>query len=59
MHNLADLEASRQLRQEMARQVRSDRLDRGLRTARRSNSLMARLAGLLGRRASGAAQAAG
>ncbi len=59
MHNLADFEASRQHRREMAREIRSSRLGRGPRAARQSKGLMARLAGLLERRASGATQAAG
>jgi len=59
MHNLADFEASRLHRQEMAQQIRSSRLGHGLRAARQGKSLIARLAGLIGRRASGTAQAAG
>jgi hypothetical protein len=59
MHNLADFEASRQHREEMARQIAGYRLGRRSRSARRDEGHVARLAGLLGRRFSGMARAAG
>ena len=59
MHNMADFEAWRQHRKEIAREIEDDRLGRQVRAARPKKNPLARLAGRLGRRASGAPQAAG
>lgn len=59
MHNMADFEALRQHRSEMAREVDADRLGRQLRAAGPKKNPLVRLARGLGRRASGAPQAAG
>jgi hypothetical protein len=59
MHNMADFEALRQHRNQMAREVGTNRLGRKLRAAGPKKNLLARLAGRFGRRASGAPQAAG
>ena len=59
MHNMADSEAQRQHRSEMAREIDDDRLGRRLRAAGPEKNPLARLAGRLGRLASGAPQAAG
>ena len=59
MHNMADFETLRRHRSEMAREIDDDRLGRQLRAARPEKIPLARLAGRLGRLASGAPQAAG
>ncbi len=59
MHNLTDFEAWRHHREEIGRQVEADRLGRRLRAARPQKNPLATLARALGRRASGASQAAG
>jgi hypothetical protein len=59
MHNnMADFEAWRQHREEIGRQVEADRLGRQLRAARPQKNPLSILARALGRRASGAPQAA-
>jgi hypothetical protein len=59
MHNMADLGAQRQHREEIGRQIEGYRLGRQLRAAGPQKNPLARLAGRLGRRASGAPQAVG
>ena len=59
MHQMADFEAWRQHREEIGRQIEADRLGRQLRAARPQRNPLAILARALGRRASGAPQAAG
>jgi hypothetical protein len=59
MHNMADFEAWRQHREEIGRQVEADRLGRRLRAARPRKNPLSILAHALGRRVSGASQAAG
>jgi hypothetical protein len=59
MHNIADFEAQRQHREEIGRQIEADRLGRRLRAARPKKNPLAILARALGRRTSGAPQAAG
>jgi hypothetical protein len=59
MHNMADFEAPRQYREEIGRQVEANRLGRRLRASRPQKNPLAILARALGRRASGAQQAAG
>ncbi len=59
MHNMADFEAWRQHREEIGRQVEADRLGRRLLAARPRKNPLSILAWALGRRASGASQAAG
>jgi hypothetical protein len=59
MHNMADFEARRQHREEIGRQIEGYRLGRRLRAAGPQRNPLASLARALGRRASGAPQAAG
>jgi hypothetical protein len=59
MHNMADFEAQRQHREEIGRQIDGYRLGRQLRAAGPQKNPLASLARALGRRASGAPQAAG
>ena len=59
MHNMADFEAQRQHWEEIGRQIEADRLARRLRAAGPQENPLAILARALGRRASGAQQAAG
>ncbi len=59
MHHMADFEAWRQHREEIGRQVEADRLGRRLRAARPQKNPRSILARALGRRGSGAPQAAG
>jgi len=59
MHNIADFEAQRQHREEIGRQIEADRLGRRLRAARPQKNPLEILARALGRRTSGAPQAAG
>jgi hypothetical protein len=59
MHNMADFEAQRQRREEIGRQVEANRLGRRPRASRPQKNPLAILARALGRRASGAQQAAG
>ena len=59
MHNMADFEAQRQHREEIGRQIEGYRLGRQLRAAGPQMNPLATLARVLGRLASGAAQAAG
>ena len=59
MHNMADFEAQRQHREDIGRQIEGYRLGRQLRAAGPQKNPLATLARVLGRRASGAAQAAG
>jgi hypothetical protein len=59
MHNMADFEAQRQHREDVGRQIAGDRLRRRMRAAGPQKNPLAILARALGRRASGAPQAAG
>jgi hypothetical protein len=59
MHNMADFEAQRQHWEEIGRQIEADRLGRRLRAARPQKNPLEILARALGRRTSGAPQAAG
>ncbi len=59
MHNMTDFEAWRHHREEIGRQVEADRLGRRLRAAGPQKNPPSILARALGRRASGATQAAG
>jgi hypothetical protein len=59
MHHMADFEAWRQHREEIGRQVEANRFGRRLRAVRPQKNPLAILAHALGRRASGAQQAAG
>lgn len=59
MHNMADFEAQSQHREENGRQIERYRLGRHLRAAGARKNPLASLARALGRRASGAPQAAG
>ena len=59
MHSMADFEAQRQHREEIGRQIEADRLGRRLRAARPQKNPLEILARALGRRTSGAPQAAG
>jgi hypothetical protein len=59
MHNMADFEAQSQHRAEIGRQVEGYRIGRQLRAAGPRKNTLASLARALGRRASGAPQAAG
>jgi len=59
MHNMADFGAQRQHREEIGRQIEGYRLGRQLRAAGPKKNPLATPARVLGRRASGAAQAAG
>jgi hypothetical protein len=59
MHNMADFETQRQHREEIGRQIEGNRLGRRLRAAGPQKNPLASLARALGRRASGAPQAAG
>jgi hypothetical protein len=59
MHNMADFGAQRQHREEIGRQIEGYRLGRQLRAAGPQMNPLASLARVLGRLASGAAQAAG
>ena len=59
MHNMADFEAKRQHREEIGRRIEGYRLGRRLRAAEPQENPLASLARALGRRASGAPQAAG
>ena len=59
MHHLADFEAQRQHREEIGRQIEGYRLGRQLRAVGPQRNPLASLARALGRRASGAPQAAG
>ena len=59
MHNMADFETQRQRREEIGRQIEGYRLGRRLRAAGPQRNPLASLARALGRRASGAPQAAG
>ena len=56
---MADFEAQRQHWEEIGRQIEADRLGRRLRAARPQKNPLSILARALGRRASGAPQAAG
>ena len=59
MYHRADFEAQRQSREEIGRQIEGYRLGRQLRAAGPQKNPLASLARALGRRASGAPQAAG
>jgi len=59
MHHMADFEAQRQHREEIGRQIEGYRLGRQLRAAGPRKNPLSILARALGRRASGAPQAAG
>ncbi len=59
MHNMAGFEVQRQDREEIGRQVEANRLGRRPRASRPQKNPPAILARALGRRASGAQQAAG
>ena len=59
MHHMADFEAQRQHREEIGRQIEGYRLGRQLRAAGPQKNPLTSLARALGRRASGAPQAAG
>ena len=59
MHHMADFQAQRQHREEIGRQIEANRLGRRLRAAGPQKNPLAILARALGRRASGAQQAAG
>ena len=59
MHNITDFEAQRQHREEIGRQIAGHRLGRRMRAAGPRKNPLAILARALGRRASGAPQAAG
>jgi hypothetical protein len=59
MHNMADFEAQRQHREEIGRQIEANRLGHRLRAARPQKNPLSILARALGRRATGAPQAAG
>lgn len=59
MHNMADFEAGRRHREEIGRQIEANHLGGRSRAARPKKNPLAILARGLGRRASGAPQAAG
>ena len=59
MHHMAEFEAWREHRDEVAGQIEKYRLGRRSRASRPEQGLLARIAFRLGRRASGTPQAAG